>query len=206
MNNFYRSFSVFLLMLFNVPSLMATEEPTYTLVKQADDYEIRQYAPILVAETLVETNFEDAGGESFRVLADYIFGNNISKTKIAMTAPVTQQSSSEKIAMTAPVTQKKSGDKYLVQFTMPRKYTMDTIPAPKDNRVKLRELPAKKYAVYSYTGSWSQERFENKLERFKERLHKDKVATSGDPIFSRYNSPFQLWFLRRNEIWLQLDE
>jgi hypothetical protein len=68
----------------------------------------------------------------------------------------------------------------------------------------LREIPAKSVAVYSYSGSWSEERFDQKLADFRAALNKDGLQTVGEPIFARFNSPFQIWFLRRNEIWLEL--
>jgi len=183
---------------------MAIEEPKYTVESSTPDYEIRKYPPILVAETLVEGDFDSAGGQAFRVLADYIFGNNKAKTKIAMTAPVSQQSSSEKIAMTAPVSQQKKGSFFLVQFTMPGEYTMKTIPEPVDPRVVLREIPQRRVAVHSYSGTWSEGRYQEKLAFLREALRREGIDGLGEATFARYNSPYQLWFLRRNEIWLQL--
>lgn len=183
---------------------MAIEEPDYQIESKTDLYEIRSYSPIVVAETKVESDFENAGNQAFRILANYIFGDNTSKAKIAMTAPVTQAPLSEKIAMTAPVSQIKSPSGFLVQFTMPKSFTLETLPTPNDPRVHLRQLPAKKVAVFTYSGSWSEERYLKKLEIFKESLRKDNVFILGEPALARYNSPFQLWFLRRNEIWLEV--
>ena len=158
---------------------------------------------MLVAETTMQSGFEEAGNQAFRILAGYIFGNNRSKAS-SQKPLLTQKDSSEKIAMTAPVNQIGLPGGYLVQFTMPKTYQMDNLPTPLDNRVKLREVPARKIAVYSYSGSWSEERFKEKLRIFQEELKKDGINTIGEPVFARYNSPFRLWFLRRNEIWLEL--
>lgn len=185
---------------------MAIEEPEYKVESKAANYEIRKYGPVVVAETKIESDFENAGTQAFRILAGYIFGANKSKTKIAMTAPVNQQVASEKIEMTAPVTQSKDASGFLVQFTMPKKYNLQTLPTPSDSRVHLRELPARKVAVYSYSGSWSESRFKEKLETFKEDLKKDKLEKIGEPVLARFNSPFQLWFLRRNEIWIEVKQ
>lgn len=184
---------------------MAVSEPKYSVERKTDYYEIRMYSPTIVAQTQVDEKFDDAGNKAFRVLADYIFGNNKSKTKISMTAPVAQQSVSEKIEMTAPVSQIKNSGGYLVQFTMPEEYTMATLPEPNDSRVQLVEIPARKIAVFSYSGSWSENRYKSKLEEFRTILSNDNVSTVGEPIFARFNSPFQLWFLRRNEIWLEVN-
>jgi hypothetical protein len=181
---------------------MAIEEPKFSVETKASDYEVRKYGVTLVAETKIEGDFESAGNKAFRILADYIFGNNTTQTKIEMTTPVAQQS--EKIAMTAPVTLAKDTAGYLVQFTMPEKYNMQTIPKPMDGRVVLRESPARKVAVYTYSGSWSEERYNEKLKSFLASLETNSVKTIGNPIFARFNSPFQLWFLRRNEIWIEV--
>ena len=185
---------------------MATEEPDYSVESKSANYEIRSYGPILVAETKVEADFENAGNQAFRILAAYIFGANQSKTKIAMTAPVNQKIVSEKIEMTAPVTQTRGPSGFLVQFTMPKKYSMETLPIPNDSRVQLRQLPARKIAVYRYSGSWSESRYNEKLASFRDELKNDGIVTAGDPVLARYNSPFQVWFLRRNEIWIEVKE
>jgi hypothetical protein len=170
---------------------MAIEEPSFELEKEYEEFEIRRYGRALVAQTEVREEFGDAGNRAFRILADYIFGKNSTK---------------EKIAMTAPVTQSRSKTGYAVQFAMPSKYKSDTLPAPVDARVTILEVPARRVAVYSYSGSWSEERYNEKLVDFTQLIAKAKLKTIGEPIFARFNSPFQLWFLRRNEIWLELIE
>jgi len=195
---------VLIVAIFYPLSTMAIEEPRFEVEKKYEDFEVRKYGPVLVAQTENTEDFENAGNKAFRILADYIFGNNISKTKIAMTAPVTQQN--EKIAMTAPVNLSKSGGGFVVQFVMPANYTLETLPAPVDARVSIIEVPARRVAVYSYSGSWSEGRYQKMLAKFKELLDKENIQTKGEPVFARFNSPFQLWFLRRNEIWLELAE
>lgn len=183
---------------------MAISEPKYTVESITDKYEIRYYAATIVAETVVEADFDQAGNKAFRILADYIFGNNKTKTKIDMTAPVAQLPASEKIAMTAPVSQSKDKRGYLIQFTMPDNYTLETLPTPNDSRVNLRLIGPRAVAVYKYSGSWSEDRYKAKLSDFTAELLKNNMKTTGEPIFARFNSPFQLWFLRRNEIWLEV--
>ena len=183
---------------------MAIEEPKYVVKSKTDQFEIRSYDSTIVAETFVDADFDNAGNAAFRILADYIFGNNTSKTKIEMTAPVTQQNNSEKISMTAPVTQSQNAGGHLVQFTMPANYTMQTLPIPNDSRVVLREILPRTVAVFSYSGSWSETHYNEKLEQFKLALDKNNIKTVGKPVFARFNSPFQIWFLRRNEIWIEI--
>ena len=183
-----------------VGAAMAIEEPAYTIISNTHGYVVRSYGAILVAETQVNSNFENAGSLAFKILAGYIFGANQSKIKIAMTAPVNQ----EKIKMVAPITQAKGPIGFRVQFTMPKHYTLETLPLPNDSRVELKQIPARKIAVFSYSGSWSESRYQEKLKDFTEKLKQDAVRTTGEPVFARYNSPFHLWFLRRNEIWIKI--
>lgn len=186
---------------------MAIEEPKYEVSSKNEHYEVRKYSSVLVAETQIDSEFGEAGNQGFRILADYIFGNNRSKTKLSMTAPVSQSASSEinqKIAMTAPVNQLKQQNGFLVQFTMPSGFTLQNIPEPNDSRVHIREIPPRTMAVYTYSGSWSESRFQEKLADFRAHLAKNGIKTEGEPVFARFNSPFTLWFLRRNEIWLKV--
>jgi hypothetical protein len=186
--------------------VMAIEEPEFKIESKSENYEVRSYGPVLVAETTVEADFESAGNQAFRILAGYIFGGNQSKTKIAMTAPVNQKAASEKIEMTAPVTQAKGPSGFLVQFTMPKVYSLETLPIPNDSRVQLRQIPARKIAVYGYSGSWSESRYNEKLASFREELKRDGRVVAGEPVLARFDSPFRLWFLRRNEIWIEVKE
>ncbi|MEY4616022.1 MAG: hypothetical protein RJB66_982 [Pseudomonadota bacterium] len=187
---------------------MAIEEPSFEVVTKNEVYEVRRYEPILVAQVEVQGNFDSAGNTAFRTLAAFIFGNNKSKKKIDMTAPVIQEPETEKIAMTAPVTQINSGDKegtFIIQFTMPKSYSMETLPEPLDPSVQIRQIPAKKRAVLVYSGRWTEERYNEKLNLLQRTLERDGLKTIGQPTFARYNSPYQLWFLRRNEIWLEIN-
>jgi hypothetical protein len=188
-----------------VTQASAIEEPVVIEKTVYTDFEVRSYGPILVAQTEVKEEFADAGNKAFRVLADFIFGNNSAKSEISMTSPVIQQpAQSEKIAMTAPVIQSGGENGYTVQFTMPAKYNLQTLPVPNDPRVVIKEIPARRLAVYTYSGSWSEKRFNEKLAMFKAALARENLKEKGEPSFARFNSPWQLWFLRRNEIWLEL--
>jgi SOUL heme-binding protein len=197
---------LFLLQILIGGAAMAVEEPKFIVVSETEDYQVRSYPEILVAETTVAGTFEEVGSDGFKILADYIFGNNKSNVKVAMTAPVTQSPKGEKITMTAPVSQQKMPSGYLIQFTMPANYTFDTLPVPNDSRITIRLLPARKVAVYSYSGFWSESKFEDKLALFYQSLEKNGLKTKGVPIFARFNSPFMLWLFRRNEIWLELEQ
>ena len=194
----------FLLSVATMPS-HAIEEPTYSVVQKTEQFEVRQYAPYLVAEVVVPGPANEAGSQGFNLLGGYIFGKNKGERKLEMTAPVTQQAAPPiKLEMTAPVTQAATPGGFLVQFVMPKGYTLATLPEPLDARVKLREVPGNRVAVIRFSGSWSQSLYEEKLQTLRGALSSAGMSTVGEPLSSRYNSPFSLPFLRRNEIWLSL--
>ena len=179
---------------------MGIEEAAYTVEKTDGAFQVRQYAPQVVAETLVEGTLEEAGNKAFRPLFNYISGANRSQGKIAMTAPVTQQREGEKIAMTAPVGQEAVSNQWAITFMMPANYTLETLPAPTDEKVRLRAIPARRMAAVRYSGTWSRQRYERNLARLREWMKAQGLAAVGDPVWARYNAPFTPWFLRRNEV------
>lgn len=181
-------------------TLMATEEAEYNVLDCDGDFELRQYTPQIVAETLVEGDFKEVGNEGFRRLFDYISGNNRKKQSIPMTAPVSQETASERIPMTAPVNQEKVGEKWRITFLLPSRYSMETLPEPLDPRIKLVEIPPRLMAAFRYSGTWSKERYEERENRLKERIRQRGLTIAGESIFARYNPPFMPWFLRRNEV------
>ena len=182
---------------------MATEEPQYTVIRTDPVFEVRRYEPYLVAETVVSATPDEAGSEGFRILAGYIFGKNKGARKIQMTAPVAQVPAW--ISMTTPVAQGPVSGGYVVQFAMPREWSLETLPEPLDARVALREVPARKLAVIGYSGAWSQSRFEENLKKLQDALAEAGLAWRGEPMWARYDPPWKPWFLRRNEIWLTLE-
>ena len=188
---------------------MATEEPKYTVLKQTEDFELRRYEEQLVAQTWVSGDQDAASRAGFKVLADYIFGNNIApsgeSSKISMTAPVVMQpqqnsDESKKIAMTAPVTMKQSNDKWLVQFVMPSVYTMETLPKPKNSNIAIIKLPEKTYAVIKFSGLAGSEKVEAKTQELQRWMQSQSLTASDLPELARYNPPWTLPFMRRNEV------
>jgi SOUL heme-binding protein len=148
---------------------------------------------------LVEGDFQDVGNEGFRRLFDYISGKNRKQQTIPMTAPVSQEASSEKIPMTAPVNQEQVGGKWRITFLMPSQYTLETLPEPSDPRVQLTKVPGLLMAALSYSGIWSRGRYEEKEKWLKELIRQKGLKIVSEPVFARYNPPFMPWFLRRNE-------
>ena len=192
---------------------MAIDEPKYEVLHTYPDMELRRYAPYLVAETEVTGDFDEVGGQAFRILAGYIFGNNRAQEKMEMTAPVNQRLAAgegEKLEMTAPVTQRPKGgagaNTFVLSFVMPSRFTLDTLPEPLDQRVRLREEPAKRMAVHGYTGTWSQSNYREHESLLLAAVGRAGLRPISAPVYARYNSPFSLWFLRRNEVMVDVEE
>ena len=179
---------------------MATEEAKYTVVKKDDSFQIRDYAPHVLAEIIVEGELENAGSKAFNSLFRYISGDNHSRNKVAMTAPVSQQPVSQKINMTAPVGQQRIDNKWAVSFMMPASYTLDTLPVPDDSKVILRQVPAHRIAAVRYSGFWSEKSYLENKSQLETWINKNKLTIVGDAVWARYDAPFTPWFLRRNEI------
>ena len=181
---------------------MAVEEPEFITLKKEGEFALREYAPVVVAQTTVEGAFEDVSNQGFRLLAGYIFGGNQGSKKISMTAPVgVANTDGEKIKMTAPVGVEKSDSKsWRVTFTMPKGYTLETLPKPNDARVILKQSPAQKMAAFEYSGTWSKERYEERKLKLEKWIRDNQLKATGEAVFARYDPPWIPWFLRRNEI------
>lgn len=209
---------------------MATEEPKFEILSKHDRIELRRYPAFIVAETFVEGDMDAASGKGFRVIADYIFGNNVAvgattekeSKKIAMTAPVTMEptnASSQKIAMTAPVALEplpttaapnapvlplQGAKRWRVHFVMPSSFTLNTLPKPNNVNVQLREVPAKTWAVLSYTGFNTEAGIQQRSDELIAWLAAEKIKTTGNPQLARYDPPWTLPIFRRNEIMIEI--
>jgi hypothetical protein len=179
---------------------MAIENADYRVAEDHGDLEIRIYTPQIVAETAVVSDFEDAGNQAFQRLFGYISGANRAQSKIAMTAPVSQEAAPEKIAMTAPVVQEGSASNWRVAFLLPSSYAWSTVPQPTDERVRLRQIPARTIAALRFSGTWGEDRFRDHESKLRALIKERGLEPVGEPIFARYNPPFTPWFMRRNEV------
>jgi hypothetical protein len=205
-----------MLLMFWGGQAMAIEEPGYEVVREGPVFELRRYQPQLLAETEVQGRFDKVGGKAFGILADYIFGNNQAAEKIAMTAPVTQRPSASgddqagtRIEMTAPVTQRPAqtdAGSFVISFVMPSRFTLDTVPRPNDPRVTLREEPGRLMAVLRYAGGWGESNYRSHEAQLLDAVLAAGLTAVGEPLYARYNSPFSLPFLRRNEVMVEVAE
>jgi hypothetical protein len=184
---------------------MAVEEPKYTVTLHDGAFEVRDYPPTVVAEVTVTGNQPSAVSRGFRLLAGYIFGGNTRHQSIAMTAPVAQERASEKIAMTAPVSQTPSGGAWVVRFTMPSAYSLETLPIPNDPNVKLRPIAAARYAVVRYSGIANQANFDAKAAALMDFIKAHHLHPTGPATLAQYDPPWTLWFMRRNEVLIPVE-
>lgn len=202
-----------------------TESPAYTLEKKDDHFEIRRYPDYILAQVDVESDYNSAVGIGFRILANYIFGGNKKRKSIPMTTPVSEEKikGSEKIPMAAPVTQEPSGDSeeismtapvsdetygkkmHRISFTMPSKYTLETLPEPDDNRIKFKEVKNQKTAVLKFSGRVKKELAHEKMEEMRRWLVENNLNPKSNFIVAQYNNPAVPGFLRRNEILVEID-
>jgi hypothetical protein len=201
---FQRRGAFLLAFIMSAVTVSANEEAKYTIVERDGAFEVRDYEPQVLAEVRVD-NFDDGGGKGFRILFDYISGANRSREKIAMTAPVAQEPANEKIPMTVPVHQERGEEGWRFSFMMPASYTMDNAPEPENPAVKLREIPARRVAAMRYSGRWTESGFLRHKSELEAWMKEKELAPAGEAIWARYNPPWTLWFLRRNEVLIPVD-
>ncbi len=186
---------------------MATEEPAFKLVLQAEAFEVREYPELIAAEVSVGGDRSEAVSAGFRLLAGYIFGGNTRRQSIAMTAPVIQAPpTGESIAMTAPVTQTGNAGAWVIRFIMPSSYTLDTLPTPNEPKVQLKTLPPSRVAVVRFSGLAHEADIEQKTAELYDFIAANHLRAAGPPALARYNPPWTPWFLRRNEVMIPLQE
>jgi SOUL heme-binding protein len=202
-----------LLLSLKAPIVMAIEEPSYQVLKQSESFELRQYESQLIAEVTVQGSLSEASNKGFRLVADYIFGNNqVSQAssnqseKIAMTAPVVIEPQSSKIAMTAPVVVEKKGaseqQQWTLYFVMPKSYRMDNLPKPNNPQVQIKEIKNKKVAVIRFSGWVDEEKLADRTAELQTWMKQEQLIAIGEPQLARYNPPWTLPWWRRNEVFI----
>ena len=180
------------------------EEPNYSVLSQTDVYELRRYEPHIVAEVTVTGSFRRSGNEAFRLLAGYIFGKNQTSEKMSMTVPVKTHPANA-AALPSAMSAKGQGQ-YTYAFVMERAYTLDTLPKPNNPRVQFRQVPEQLVAVRRYSGGWSKKKYAKEEITLVTTLKKEGFQTVGQSWLARYNGPLTPWFLRRNEVMIEVTE
>lgn len=173
------------------PIVSNVEQAKYTVIVKQGRIELREYAPMIVAETEVEGPRQDAISQGFRVIADYIFGNNVPRQNVAMTAPVTQQS---------------QGASWKVRFVMPSSFTMESLPKPNNTSVKLQRVDAKRFAVIRFSGMPTEGSISKRTAELEAFIQTNNLKVVAEPIYAFFNPPWTLPFLRRNEVMIEVGE
>ena len=185
------------------PIMSNVETPKYNVSYSSGNIEHRNYEPMIIAAVEVTGERKEAIGNGFRLIADYIFGNNSIDQNIKMTAPVEQQTS-KKIAMTAPVQQQQSGASWTISFVMPSEHTLSTIPKPNREEIKLTLIAPKEFVVIRFSGTNSDELITKYQTELLGYIAKRKIKIVGEPKYAFYNPPWTLPFMRRNEIMFEV--
>jgi hypothetical protein len=187
----------------------AYEQPRYDVIGRYDAFEVRRYAPYLVAETDIGGNYEDGRNAAFRRLFSYITGNNAAGERIEMTIPVTSvprdRGGVDADSGQSAGTPAAPSDVSVMQFMVPRKFTRDTAPEPRDPRVRIRMRGEQVFAVRSYSGRWTEENFREHEDLLRRQLTAAGLMARGPSVFAAYNGPFTPWFMRRNEVMIPVD-
>lgn len=184
---------------------MATEEQKFSVSLHEGAFEVRDYQSAVAAEVTVTGDQKSAARKGFRLLAGYIFGGNLRHESIAMTAAVAQKHASEKIAMTAPVMQTAAAGAWVIRFTMPAKYSLAMLPKPNDPRVKLRQVSPARFAIVRFTGLASEPNVATQTAELMAFISNRHLPIIGPVSLAQYNLPWTLWFLRRNEVMIELE-
>ncbi len=201
------SFFTALLLFLTSFTAKAIEEPEFISIEKKDAFELREYQPKLIAQVLVTGTFDSASSKGFRLLADFIFGNNKTNEgskKIDMTAPVVTRDASEKIEMTAPVISEENERGWFISFNMPKQYSKETLPVPNNPEVKIIDVPSEKFAVITFSGLVRERKYAEMLSLLNEEMRKRNLEPKGPVILARYNPPWTLPFLRRNELMIRI--
>ncbi len=179
-----------------VYSEQGLESPDYKVEKRDGPFEYRSYDSYLVAEVTVDGPREKAANQGFSILAGYIFGSNQSRQ-----APAEP----EKIAMTAPVTQiPTAAGAWKIRFMMPKKYTLESLPAAKDERIRFFQTEPERYLAFRFSGAWNDAQLNQQKQKLLDYIRAGQVKVDGEPFFAFYNSPFVPPPMRRNEVFLKL--
>ena len=199
---------VLLVALTLISSVFANEELKYETVLKVGNIEVREYAPYITASISFDTQ-EQYDRNAFRVLADFIFGNNISMTspvftneEIGMTVPVFIDG--DEIGMTAPVFTNGDELKWKMSFVMPSRYTMATLPKPIDKRIVIQYEPAKTLAAIRFNGLRTLERNTMHENTLRSWIDSQSIEIISAAIYAGYDAPSTPPVLRRNEVLIEV--
>ena len=172
--------------------IMAIETPKYKIIKKESGFEVRDYGPMIVASTSVESNYSEAASIGFRRIASYIFGGNSAGMKIDMTAPVITNT---------PATR----EIYEIQFIMPSIYSFKDLPKPSAGNVSIKNVNFGKTAVLKFGGWATKDRATYYKNKLSDLLKSSGYESTGSFLVAQYNSPWAIPPFRKNEIIVEIN-
>lgn len=167
-----------------------TEQLPFVVLRDYGDFELRRYPDHNLVEVNERGDYSQAGSRGFRPLFQFITGNNSSNQNIAMTAPVIQRE-------VRPGT-------HSVAFVMPQAMATELIPVPLNPNVSRVSVPEHDAAVMSFSGLWSESKFNKVAQKLRQAVQREGLVASGEVYSARYDPPWKPGFLRRNEALLDL--
>jgi hypothetical protein len=194
----------------SVIGVNSVEEANYRVIKKEDDFELREYSPLVVAETNVNAEFKKAGRIAFRRLFAYISGDNRKNQKIAMTAPViadaAEVTGGEEIKMTAPVIGESNGNSWRYRFVLPASYSIDSAPVPLNDDVRVSTVPGKTVAVIRFSGLVNSKDIQEKSAELSRWMTANNLVSVSEPRWAGYDPPWTIPFFRRNEVMIDISD
>lgn len=168
-----------------------TEEQPYSVLTRYDGFEVRHYPSYVLVQVDVTGDFMRAGNVAFGPLVSYISGNNAGGKKIAMTAPVLQETRGE--------------ESHTVSFVLPAGMSVSDVPVPSNARVSTKHVAAHDAAVMKFGGGWNGDRFQENGDLLLKKVHEAGLKTVGNVYYARFDPPWKPWFLKRNEVLIALE-
>lgn len=181
------------------------EEPKYQTLVEEENFEVRQYSDVLVAQSTSPGTYKESSGQNFERLAGYIFGKNKANEKMDMTTPVLQEQQSEKMDMTAPVFQQQTNANWTMTFVLPSQYTIKTVPVPIDETVTVKMLPKIKVATLQFNGRMNENNIQKNTQMLENWVKQKSFNAISSPYSAAYDPPWTLPMLRRNEIHIPIE-
>ncbi|KAI8541625.1 hypothetical protein RHMOL_Rhmol08G0076500 [Rhododendron molle] len=159
------------LRIYKTPNL---DSPKYQILKRTANYEVRKYTPFVVVET---DGDKLSGSAGFNAVTGYIFGKNSTKEKIPMTTPVFTQAVDSEMS------------KISIQVVLPSEKEMTSLPAPDEEKAKLRKVEGGIAAVSKFSGKPTEDVVREKEKSLRSSLIKDGLRPETGCLLARYNDP-----------------
>ena len=167
------------------------EEPKFEILHEYSRFEVRKYVNTIQAQVSSPDSEDVSSSIHFREIANYIFGNN---------------DKSQNISMTAPVQTWNHNNEALMAFTMPSKLSLEKLPKPNNNRVKLREIKGDIVAVLKFSWFSGNTKTKKLIQKLQDLIKIKGLKQKGTPKLAVYDNPMTtLPFARRNEIHLPIE-